>query len=335
MTAPNATITGLGSALPERVVPNEYFEGFLDTTDEWIVERTGISERRWAADGENTSDLAAAAVKRALEASGTEPERVDLLVVATCTPDRLIPGAASFVQAKLDMTCPSFDLNAACSGFSYGLSVAEGMVAAGNAERVAVVGAEVLSRRVNTSDRGTCILFGDGAGAAIVAPSEEPGIIASLLAADGKDAELITIPAGGVERPATPEAQAAGEDKIHMAGRDVYKRAVVSMSAACRTLLDKAGVSPADVDVLVPHQANVRIMNSVVERLGVDPSSAVVDLESIGNTSAASIPIALDRAWRGGRISRGDLVLTVSFGAGMTWGAHLIRWTAEAPASSA
>ena len=326
---------GMGSALPDRVVPNSHFEATLDTTDEWIRDRTGIGARRFLSDEETTSDLVVVAARRALDSAALAPEQVDALVVATFTPDRLLPSTAVIAQAKLGMSCPAFDLNAACAGFSYGTTVGAGLIASDAAERVLVVGVDVLSRKLNFSDRSTCVLFGDGAGAAVLSVAGEPGIMASSLAADGTLAEVLTIPAGGIEEQVTPEGIARGADKLAMtSGREVFRRAVVAMTDASRQLLDKAGVKPEDVDLLIPHQANGRIITAVAERLGIGPDRSVMDIEDIGNTSAASIPLALDRAWRAGRVHPGDLVLMVSFGAGMAWGAHLVRWTSGPPEAS-
>lgn len=328
----HATIAGVGSHLPERVVPNAWFERLVETSDEWIRERTGIAERRFAAEDEATSDLAVAAVRRALEDAGVAPEQVDLIVCATLTPDTPIPATAVWVQRKLGLSCPAFDVNAACAGFSYALSTGAAFIGSGAAETVLVIGAEVLSRVMDFSDRSTCVLFGDGAGAVVLRPSEVPGIIGSVLGADGTAAEILIIPAGGSARPASPETVAARDHAIRMpAGREVFKRAVVEMASACRELLDKAGYTPQDVDVLIPHQANARIMVAVAERLGIGPDRAIVDVAEVGNTSAASIPIALDRAYRAGRVRPGDLVLLTSFGAGLAWGATLIRWTHPSP----
>ena len=328
----HAVVAGVGSALPERVVPNTYFESTLDTSDEWIRQRTGIGERRFAADGQATSDLAVEATRRALETADVTPERVDLLICATVTPDTPLPATAVWAQRKLGISCPAFDLNAACAGFSFGLSVGEAFIRSGNAETVVLVGAEVLSRALDMTDRSTCVLFGDGAGAVVLRPSETPGIIGSVLGTDGAAAELLVIPAGGSARPASAQTVAAGEHAIRMpSGREVFKRAVVEMIRACRELLEKSGYAPEDVDLLIPHQANARIMVAVAEHLGIDLDRAVVDVETIGNTSSASIPIALDRAWRAGRLRHGALVLLTSFGAGLAWGANLIRWTAQDP----
>jgi 3-oxoacyl-[acyl-carrier-protein] synthase-3 len=311
------------------VVPNTEFERLVETSDEWIRERTGIAQRRFAAEGEATSDLATDAVRIALDEAGVDPEQIDLIVCATLTPDTPIPAAAVWVQRKLGLGCPAFDVNAACAGFSYGLSAGAAFIESGAADTVVVIGAEILSRVMDFTDRGTCVLFGDGAGAVVLRPSDAPGIIGSLLGADGSAAEILIIPAGGSAAPPSAETVAANDHTIRMpSGREVFKRAVVEMAAVCRRLLEKTGYTPDDVDVLIPHQANSRIMIAVAERLGIDEARAVIDVAEVGNTSAASIPIALDRAWRAGRIHDGDLVLLTSFGAGLAWGANLIRWNA-------
>jgi 3-oxoacyl-[acyl-carrier-protein] synthase-3 len=259
------------------------------------------------------------------------PEQVDLIVCATCTPDTPIPSAAVWVQRKLEIAAPAFDVNAACAGFSYALSTGTAFIQSGQAETVVVIGAEVLSRVMDLSDRTTCVLFGDGAGATVLRRTDEPGVLGSVLGADGRSAEILFIPAGGSRLPATHETVEARDHAIRMPkGREVFKRAVVEMASACHELLEKSGYGPEDVDVLIPHQANARIMIATAERLRIDLERAVVDVESVGNTSAASIPIALDRAWRAGRIREGDLVLLASFGAGLSWGANLIRWTGPA-----
>jgi 3-oxoacyl-[acyl-carrier-protein] synthase-3 len=320
--------------LPERVIPNSYFEATLDTTDEWIQERTGIRERRFARDDQVTSDLAVDATRSALDAAGISADQVDLIVCATLSPDTPIPSTAVWVQRKLGLSCPAFDVNAACAGFSYAMSTGTAFIESGAAETVVVIGAEVLSRVLDMTDRGTSILFGDGAGAVVLRPSASAGVIGSVLGADGRSAEILIIPAGGTRQPASHATVDARDHSIRMPnGRDVFKRAVVEMSNACRQLLDKSGYTPDDVDVLIPHQANARIMIAVAERLGIGLDRAVVDVGSVGNTSAASIPIALDRAWRSGRIREGALVLLTSFGAGLAWGANLVRWTAPQPPS--
>ncbi|MEX2203730.1 MAG: beta-ketoacyl-ACP synthase III [Actinomycetota bacterium] len=327
----HATVVGLGSVLPERVVTNVEFEKLVDTSDEWIRERTGIRERHVAAPSETTSDLAVEAARNALDAAGIAPEQLDLIVCATLTSDTPIPSTAVWVQRKLGIGAPAFDVNAACAGFSYAFSTGTAFIESGQAETVLVIGAEVLSSVMDYTDRTTCILFGDGAGALVLRPSESPGVIGSVLGADGRAAEILIIPAGGSARPASHATVDARDHSIRMPnGREVFKRAVVEMTNACRQLLEKSGYTPQDVDVLIPHQANARILIAVAERLGVPLDRAVVDVETVGNTSAASIPIALDRAWRAGRVQVGDLVLLTSFGAGLAWGANLIRWTGPA-----
>jgi 3-oxoacyl-[acyl-carrier-protein] synthase-3 len=327
----HASVAGVGSVLPERVVPNAWFERFVDTSDEWIQERTGIRERHFAAGGQATSDLATEATRRALEAAGLVPEQIDLLVCATLTGDTPIPSTAVWVQRKLEITTPAFDVNAACAGFSYALSTGTAFVESGQAETVVVIGAEVLSSVMDYTDRTTCVLFGDGAGAVVLRRSEEAGVLGSVLGADGTAAEILLIPSGGSASPASHASVDARAHAIRMpSGREVFKRAVVEMANACRQLLEKSGYAADDVDLLIPHQANARIMIAVAERLGIGLDRAVVDVESVGNTSAASIPIALDRAWRAGRIEPGDLVLLTSFGAGLAWGANLVRWTGPA-----
>jgi 3-oxoacyl-[acyl-carrier-protein] synthase III len=329
----HATIAGVGSFLPDNRIPNSYFESLVDTSDEWIRERTGIVARHFADEGVTASDLAAEAARRALDAAGLQPAQVDLIVCATLTGDTPIPSTAVWVQRKLAMTCPAFDVNAACAGFSYAMSTATAFVESGAADTVLVIGSEVLSRVLDLSDRTTCVLFGDGAGAVVVRPANEPGVVGSVLGADGTTAEILIIPAGGSAMPPTAETVAARDHAIRMPkGREVFKRAVVEMASACRELLEKSGYTADDVDVLIPHQANARIMIAVAERLGITGDRAVVDVADVGNTSAASIPIALDRAWRAGRIHDGDLVLITSFGAGLAWGANLIRWSMSGPA---
>jgi len=327
MSGRYASIAGTGSTLPARRVPNAHFESLVETSDEWIRERTGIHARHFAADDETTSDLGTQAARRALEAAGVAASQVDLIVCATLSPDTPIPSTAVWIQRKLEIAAPAFDVNAACAGFSFAMSTATAFIESGAADTVLVLGAEVLSRVLDFTDRGTCILFGDGAGAVVLRPSEAPGVIGSVLGADGTTAEALIIPAGGTLHPASPETVAAHDHSIRMPnGREVFKRAVVEMAGACRELLEKNGFTPDDVQLLIPHQANARIMLAVAERLGITGERAVVDVAEVGNTSAASIPIALDRAWHAGRVHTGDLVLLTSFGAGLAWGANLLRW---------
>ena len=332
----HATIAGVGSSLPPKHVPNTWFESQVETDDAWIRDRTGIEARHFAADDVQTSDLAIEASRAALDAAGVAPEQLDMIIVATITGDTVFPATAVWVQQKLGVSCPAFDINAACSGFSYGLSAATAFITAGTADTILLIGAEIFSRIIDFTDRGTCILFGDGAGAAVVSASEVAGIEGSILGADGSAAEILWMPAGGTRTPASAETVAAHDHSVRMPnGREVFKRAVTEMASACRELLEKSGRTIDEVDVLVPHQANARIMSAVVDRLGIDPDKAIVDVAEVGNTSAASIPIALDRAWRRGAIERGDLVLFTSFGAGLTWGATLMQWTLPSPVGTA
>ena len=324
----HATITGVGSSLPPRIVPNSWFEDRIDTTDEWIRSRTGIEARHFVTDGVVTSDLAIEASRIALDEAGIPAEQIDVVICASVTGDTPFPSTAVWVQQKLGLSCPAFDVNAACAGYSYGLATATAFVEAGVADTILLIGAEVFSRILDFSDRQTCVLFGDGAGATVIQASERPGIEGTVLGADGTAAEILLMPAGGSREPATPETVAARRHRIQMPnGREVFKRAVTEMAASCREVLEKNGHTPDDVDLLIPHQANARIMVAVAERLGIPLERAVVDVAEVGNTSAASIPIALDRAYRAGRMKDGDLVLFTSFGAGLTWGATVMRWT--------
>jgi 3-oxoacyl-[acyl-carrier-protein] synthase-3 len=328
----HARIAAVGSALPERIVPNEELAKLVDTSDEWIRSRTGIRARRFAGDDDTAASLAADAGARALESAGIDAASVDMTVVATVSGDQPLPSTASFVQDRLGITGAAFDLAAACAGFIYATQMGAAQIATGGAETVLVAGTEVLSRFLDFTDRTTCVLFGDGAGAAVLLPSEEPGVIGSILENQGRHAHLLEIPAGGSAEPASADTVAREGHKIRMKdGREVFKRAVVGMADACARLLEKSGYSPDDVSLLVPHQANGRIIASVAQRLSFPMDRVFVDLETVGNTSAASVPIALDHAWRRGRLHPGDLVLTVAFGAGLAYGANLTRWTAEAP----
>ena len=327
----HATITGVGSSLPPRLVQNEWFEERLETTDEWIRSRTGIEARHFVDEGVVTSDLAVEAARIALDAARIPGEQIDVVVCASVTGDTPFPATAVWVQRKLGLFCPAFDVNAACAGYSYGLATATALVEAGTADTILLIGAEVFSRILDFTDRQTCVLFGDGAGATVIQASERPGIEGTVLGADGTAAEILLMPAGGSREPASMETVEKARHRIQMPnGREVFKRAVTEMAAACREVLEKNGHTPDDVDLLIPHQANSRIMIAVAERLGIPLERAVVDVAEVGNTSAASIPIALDRAYRAGRMDEGDLVLFTSFGAGLTWGATVMRWTMPA-----
>lgn len=328
----SARIAAVGSALPERLVTNDDLSELVDTSDDWIRSRTGIRARRFAGEGDTASTLAADAASRALAAARVDPAAVDLTIVATISGDQPMPATAAFVQDRLGLSGGAFDVQAACAGFIYGTDLGAAQIAVGRAETVLVIGTEVLSRFLDFTDRSTCVLFGDGAGAAVLVPGEEPGLIGSILENDGRYAKLLEIPSGGSRDPFSAEALAKGEHLIRMKdGREVFKRAVVGMAEAASRLLEKAGMSADDVTLMVPHQANARIIRAVADRLRFPRDRVFVDLEEVGNTSAASVPIALDHAWRQGLMRPGDVVLTAAFGAGLAWGANLFRWTAEAP----
>jgi len=322
-------IVGTGSDLPKQVVTNRDLESKVRTTHQWIVERTGIQERRIADPGEATSDLAARAGARALEAAGLAPQQVDLIIVATCTPDMPFPSTACIVQDRLGAKrAAAFDLSAVCSGFLYALSTADQYVRLGTYKTVLVIGAEVMSRILDWTDRRTCVLFGDGAGAVVLQPSEEQerGILSSCLHSDGNLWDLICVPGGGTRNPPSEQVFLQRLQFIKMKGSETFKVAVRSIDEAVREVLEIQGMTPSEVDFLIPHQANLRILQAVAERLGLPMERVVVNLDRIGNTSAASIPIALDEVVRSGRINSGDLLAFVAFGGGLTWAASLVRW---------
>jgi 3-oxoacyl-[acyl-carrier-protein] synthase-3 len=329
----HVSITGLGCHVPAKVVTNDDLSLTLDTSDEWIRTRTGIRERRVAAQEEALSDIAMPACLAALEQAGVAAADLDLIIVATVTPDMTFPSTGAILADRLGARdAAAYDLSAGCTGFMYALAQGYGMLAGGLSQRALIVGGDLLSKLLDWSDRSTCVLFGDGAGAVVLRPTEAGGVLGSVLGSDGRAAEILYIPAGGSVRPATHETVEARDHSIRMPkGREVFKRAVVEMAGACRQLLEKSGYTSDDVDLLIPHQANSRIMIAVAERMGIRLDRAVVDVETVGNTSAASVPIALHRAWRGGRVHEGDLVLLTSFGAGLAWGANLIRWTGPPP----
>lgn len=324
----SAGIISIGSATPEKVLTNADLEKIVDTTDEWILSRTGISERRIAGDDEATSDYAVRAARVALERANLGPEDIDLIIVATVTGDMPFPATASIVQHQLGVYgTPAFDLSAGCSGWVYGLAVANGLVASGVYDRVMVIGADLLTKATNWTDRGTCILFGDGAGAGIVAPvNEGRGMLAFELGSDGSGASVLNIAAGGSRNPCTHADIDEHRNKIFMEGREVFKFAVKIQGEATVRVLERCGMTTADVDLVVPHQANTRIIDSAVQRLGIPPEKFYVNLHKYGNTSAASIPIALDEALQEGRIHDGDTIVLVGFGAGLTWAAGVMKW---------
>lgn len=321
-------IAGIGSYLPERILTNADLESMVDTTDEWIMTRTGIRERHMAREDEATSDMASVAAKRALENAGVAPESVQLIIVATVTPDMPFPSTACFVQQQIGATeAFCFDMEAACSGFLYAMKVGKRFVASGLLDTVLVIGAEKLSCVTDWKDRATCVLFGDGAGAAVLRPRDEGrGIMASFMGSDGNLAELLKIPGGGSRNPTSERSLADGLHTMKMNGREVFKHAVRCMCDSGLRVLSKCGLTIEDVDCVIPHQANMRIVQAIADRLGTSLDRFYVNLDRVGNMSAASVPVALDEAVREGRVKRGDIVLTTVFGGGFTWGATVLEW---------
>jgi 3-oxoacyl-[acyl-carrier-protein] synthase-3 len=314
--------------VPEGVLTNAELERMVDTSDEWIRARTGIRERRLAAAGESTSDLAARAGRNALRAAGLQPEELELLIVATATPDSPVPATACHVQRKLGASgATGFDVVAGCSGFVVALMTAHGLMVGGGLGNALVVGAEVMSSITDYTARDTCVLMGDGAGAVLLSSAcEGPTLVDHLTGMDGRGAELIEVVAGGSRRPACAGTVERGEHYLRMHGREVFRFAVTKVPAIVRELLARNGLAPADVSLIVPHQANARILEAVARELGVGPERMAVNIDRLGNTSAASIPIALEEASRSGRLASGDHVVLVAFGAGLTWGASLLTW---------
>jgi 3-oxoacyl-[acyl-carrier-protein] synthase-3 len=322
-------IAGTGSNPPSKVLTNEDLSKMVDTSDEWIVQRTGIKERRISAPNECPSDLASAAARKALEAAQVKPEDVDLIVVANTLADRIFPTTSCSVQEKLGcMKAGALDVNAACTGFVYLLNVVWGMVSSGRYKNVLCCGVETLTKMTNYKDRGTCIIFGDGAGAMVLQPSENPAsdILAGELGADGKQGDLIQVPAGGARRPAYTPGVDPSEFTIYMNGKAVYKFAVQKFVDLAERAVAKVGLKLTDIDWLVPHQVNMRIIESACEKLNFPIAKTVINIHKYGNTSAASIPTAFDEAVRDGRIKRGHKVLMVAFGGGLTWGSVLLKY---------
>jgi 3-oxoacyl-[acyl-carrier-protein] synthase-3 len=321
-------IAGLGAYLPERVLTNGDFGKMVDTSDEWIVRRTGIRERHVASDTQATSDLAVAAARAALQAAEVQPAELDAIFVATCTPDYAFPATGCLVQAALGATnAMACDLEAACSGFLYGLSWASGMVASGMARKVLLIGAETLSRATDYTDRRSCILFGDAAGAAVLQLSRNGGeVLYTELGSDGSCPDILMIPAGGSRRPASHQTVDQRAHYMQLQGREVFKLAVTKLTELLQRLPERAGVSLDQIALIIPHQSNVRIVNSAFERVGLDMAKAYMNMDRVGNTSAASIPLAMTEAVQAGAIRRGDLVLLLAFGGGITWGCTLIRY---------
>jgi 3-oxoacyl-[acyl-carrier-protein] synthase-3 len=324
-------ITGLGCKVPERRVTNDELSKLVDTSDEWIMERTGIRERRIAADDEALSDLCLPAARAALEQAGVEAASIDLIVVATVTPDMLFPSTGAIVADELGaVDAAAYDLSAGCTGFMYAVAQAYGMIAAGLSQRALVVGGDVLSKLMDWTDRSTCVLFGDGAGAVVLEPVAERGFLGFELGADGSGGPQLFLPAGGSRMPATAETVGTGQHFVQMNGREVFKFATRALVSSAETLLDRCGVSVDDVDVYVPHQANVRIIEHARGKLGIPQEKTVVNVDRYGNTSSGSIPLALADAEEDGRLRDGSLVLMTGMGAGLTWGSSLIEWTSPA-----
>jgi len=317
-------IAGTGSYLPEKIMTNADLEALVDTSDEWIRSRTGISQRHVAAEGETTTDLAERAARRALAAAGVEPREVDLICVGTTTPDLVFPNVGTLLQARLGIRgCPAFSLEAACTGFVYALSVADKFVRAGESKCALVVGAETLTRIVDWKDRGTCVLFADGAGAVVLTPSAEPGIISTSLHSDGSYKDLLLYP-DGVSKGFHLVRE--GKASVQMKGNEVYKVAVNTLGALVIETLSSNNFTKNQLDWLIPHQANIRIIEAIAKRLELPMSRVVVTIDTHGNTSAASVPLALDTAVRDGRVQRGQLLLLEAFGGGFTWGSALLRY---------
>lgn len=328
MHARSAVIAGTGMSVPSRVVTNADLEKIVDTTDEWIRTRTGIRERRIAADGEVMSQFATEASRRALEAASVDPRDVDLIICGTVTPDMPIPATSCTIQVDLGCAnAAAFDMQAGCSGFIYAQSVAKQFILTGRCRNILVIGAELLSKYLDWSDRATCVIFADGAGAVLLQAGDPPrGVLATAMHTDGSMRDYITMVGGGCLHPPSEAMLRQGMQYIRMKGNETFKIAVRAIEDVSREVLDAAGLKPDDVDWFVPHQANMRIIDAVGQRLGIPQERCFVNIDRYGNTSAASIPIALDEAVRAGRVERGQVVLMAAFGAGLTWAASVVRW---------
>ncbi|QYY35574.1 beta-ketoacyl-ACP synthase III [Ruficoccus sp. ZRK36] len=323
-------VKGIGAYVPARIVTNDELSKTVDTSDEWIRTRSGISERHVADPDQATSDLATQAALAAMADANVSPEDIDLIIVATMSPDMAFPSTACLVQSKIGAGCiAAFDITAACSGFLYALETGTRMLKAGDYRHALIIGAEKMTSLMDWDDRTTCVLFGDGAGAVVLGKSDEPGtgVIDSILRADGERPSLLYMPAGGSARPASAETVANHEHFLKMNGKEIFKVAVRDMGKVALDLLDKVGVKPEEVACFIPHQANIRIIESMVARMGVPMDKFLINIDRFGNTSAASIPIALEEARRTGKVKSGDYVLMAAFGAGLTWGASLVKLT--------
>jgi 3-oxoacyl-[acyl-carrier-protein] synthase-3 len=327
-TQRTVSIVGTGSYVPERILTNAELSRMVDTSDEWITTRTGIKERRVAAKDEQTSDMATKAALKALEQAKVKPEDVDLILVATATPDMLFPATACFVQKKIGAkNAACLDISAACAGFLFGIEIAQQFITSHTHDTVLVIGAEKLTSITNWTDRNTCVLFGDGAGAAVLQHrGRAHGVISTHIGSDGEFTDILFMPGGGSRCPITAENAHLNLATIHMTGKDVYKQAVIAMISAAQNALDQAGLSINDISCVIPHQANLRIIESIADRLKIPLERFYVNLDKYGNTSAAAVAIALDEANRSGRIKHGDYVLMVVFGGGLTWASTVIEW---------
>lgn len=327
-----SSIIGTGSYMPEKILTNDDLSKIVDTSDEWITTRTGIKERRIAAENQATSDLATKAAERAMDSAGVKPEEIDLIVVATVTPDMPFPSTACFVQKNIGASnAVCFDISAACSGFLYALQIARNFLNAGTRSTALVIGAEKLSTLVNWTDRNTCVLFGDGAGAVVIRAVDSdtvaPGrVLSTVMGSDGNLVNLLRVPGGGSACPITAANIDSRLNTIHMEGKETFKHAVTRMCQASEKALEMAGLTKEDISLVIPHQANARIITAIADRLDLPHEKAFMNVDKYGNTSAATIPVALDEANRQGRLKPGDIVLLVAFGGGFTWASSVIRW---------
>jgi 3-oxoacyl-[acyl-carrier-protein] synthase III len=329
--AHSVTISGTGSYVPEKVLTNHDLEAIVNTSDEWISSRTGIKERRIASDTQSTSDLATEAAKAAMKDANISGEDIDLIIVATISPDAFFPATACYVQKNIEATnALCFDVSAACSGFLYAMQIAENLILSGQRKTALIIGAEKLSSMVDWEDRNTCVLFGDGAGSVILAVDENNDkgrkLLSSSLGSDGRQTDILHVPGGGSACPITPDNADQKLNTIRMQGREVYKYAVNAMRRAAEDALQKYGLSAEDVDMLIPHQANLRIIEAITDRMGIPKEKTFINLTKYGNTSASAVAIALDEANKTKSINEGDTVLLVAFGAGLTWASYLLKW---------
>jgi len=329
--AHSVTISGTGSYVPKKILTNNDLEAIVDTSDEWISSRTGIKERRIASDTQSTSDLATEAARAAMLDANVSGEEIDLIIVATISPDAFFPATACYVQQNIEATnALCFDVSAACSGFLYAMQIAENLILSGQRNTALIIGAEKLSSMVDWEDRNTCVLFGDGAGSVILTSDENSDkgrkLLSSSLGSDGRQTDILHVPGGGSACPITPENADQKLNTIRMQGREVYKYAVNAMRRAAEDALQKYGLDPEDVDMVIPHQANLRIIEAITDRMGIPKEKTFINLTKYGNTSAAAVAIALDEANKTKSINEGDTVLLVAFGAGLTWASYLLKW---------